>query len=125
TDAWLSALLRNNASESLLHILNHPDSFQYQLIYTQINRNKNNKPFFEQHYLHVDKNRYFNPASTVKLPLALLALEKLNKINKPGVNKFTPMLTDSAYSGQTTVMEDSSSENGLPSVAHYIKKIFL
>src|SRR5690606_26957834 len=34
-------------------------------------------------------------------------------------------LTDSAYSGQTTVMEDSSSENGLPSVAHYIKKIFL
>lgn len=125
TDAWLSELLRNNASESLLHILNNPDSFQYQLIYTQINRNKNNKPSFEQHYLHVDKSQYFNPASTVKMPLALLALEKLNKINKPGVNKFTPMLTDSAYSGQTTVMEDSSSENGLPSVAHYIKKIFL
>lgn len=125
TDAWLAELLHKNASGPLLHILNNPDSFQYQLIYTQINRDKNNKPSFTHHYLHVDKNRYFNPASTVKMPLAFLALEKLNKINKPGVNKFTSMLTDSAYNGQTAVLEDSSSKNGLPSIAHYIKKIFL
>lgn len=125
TDAWLSELLYKNASGPLLHILNNPDSFQYQLIYTQINRDKNNTPSFKHFYLHVDKNRYFNPASTVKMPLAFLALEKLNKINKPGVNKFTPMLTDSAYNGQTTVLEDSTAENGLPSIAHYIKKIFL
>lgn len=125
TDAWLSQLLRNTASEPLLHILNNPDSFQYQLIYTQINRDKNNKPSFKHHYLHVDKNQYFNPASTVKMPLAFLALEKLNKMNEPGVNKFTAMLTDSAYNGQTAVLEDSSSENGLPSIAHYIKKVFL
>lgn len=125
TDAWLAELLHKNASGPLLHILNNPDSFQYQLIYTQINRDKNNRPSFKHFYLHVDKNRYFNPASTVKMPLAFLALEKLNKINKPGVNKFTSMLTDSAYNGQTTVLEDSSSKNGLPSIAHYIKKIFL
>lgn len=125
TDAWFSQLLHNTASEPLLHILNNPDSFQYQLIYTQINRDKSNKPSFEHHYMHVDKTQYFNPASTVKMPLAFLALEKLNKMNKPGVNKFTPMLTDSAYNEQTTVLEDSSSENGLPSIAHYIKKIFL
>lgn len=125
TDAWLAELLHKNASGPLLHILNNPDSFQYQLIYTQINRDKNNRPSFKHFYLHVDKNRYFNPASTVKMPLAFLALEKLNKINKPGVNKFTSMLTDSAYNGQTTVLEDSSSKNELPSIAHYIKKIFL
>ena len=125
TNAWLSQLLRNNASEPLLHILNNPNSFHYQLIYTQINRDHNNKPSFTHHHLHVDRNQYFNPASTVKMPLAFLALEKLNKINKQGVNKFTPMLTDSAYTGQTTVMEDGSAENGLPSIAHYIKKIFL
>lgn len=125
TDAWLAELLHKNASGPLLHILNNPDSFQYQLIYTQINRDKNNRPSFKHFYLHVDKNRYFNPASTVKMPLAFLALEKLNKINKPGVNKFTSMLTDSVYNGQTTVLEDSSSKNGLPSIAHYIKKIFL
>lgn len=125
TDAWLYELLYRNASGPLLHMLNHPDSFQYQLIYTQINRDSHNTPSFKHYYCHVDKNQYFNPASTVKMPLAFLALEKLNKMNKPGVNKYTPMLTDSAYSGQTAVLTDSSSENGLPSIAHYIKKIFL
>ncbi|HRP57419.1 hypothetical protein [Agriterribacter sp.] len=93
TDAWLWQLLHDNASGPLLHILNNPDSFRYQLIYTQINRDKNNKPSFGHHYLHVDKDRYFNPASTVKMPLAFLALEKLNTMNKRGVNKYTPMLT--------------------------------
>jgi hypothetical protein len=35
------------------------------------------------------------------------------------------MLTDSAYSGQTVVTTDTSAANGLPSVAHYAKKVFL
>lgn len=125
TDTWLLQLLRSNASPALLHILNNPDSFRYQLIYTQINRDKNNNPSFKHYRLHVDKNQYFNPASTVKMPLAFLALEKLNRLNRDGINKYTPMLTDSAYQGQTAVTADSTSENGLPSVAHYIKKIFL
>lgn len=125
TDTWLLQLLRSNASPALLHILNNPDSFRYQLIYTQINRDKNNIPAFKHYRLHVDKNQYFNPASTVKMPLAFLALEKLNRLNRDGINKYTPMLTDSAYQGQTAVTADSTSENGLPSIAHYIKKIFL
>ncbi|MFT3949524.1 MAG: serine hydrolase [Agriterribacter sp.] len=124
-DAWLEKLLYDKASPHLINILNNPDTFHYQLIYTQINRNKNNRPSFKHYYLHVDRNQYFNPASTVKMPVAFLALEKLNKINKPGVNKFTTMLTDSAYTGQTTVTADSSAENGMPSVAQYIRKIFL
>ncbi|HRQ50646.1 MAG TPA: serine hydrolase, partial [Agriterribacter sp.] len=121
----MSELLYRNASVPLLRILNHPDSFQYQLIYTQIDRDSNNIPSFKHYYWQVDKNRYFNPASTVKMPLAFLALEKLNTLNRAGVNKYTAMLTDSAYSGQTAVLTDSSAENGLPSIAHYIKKIFL
>ncbi|HEX5025368.1 MAG TPA: serine hydrolase [Agriterribacter sp.] len=125
TDPWLSQLITSKASPLLQHLLDNPDSFQYQLIYTEINRSKNNQPSFTHHYLHVNKDQYFNPASTVKMPLVFLALEKLNAIGEPGVNKFTPMLTDSAYSGQTTVVADSTSQNGLPSIAHYIKKVFL
>ncbi|MCC6288382.1 MAG: serine hydrolase [Chitinophagaceae bacterium] len=124
-DAWLEKLLYDKASPLLTNILNNPDTFHYQLIYTQINRDKNNKPSFKHYYLHVDRNQYFNPASTVKMPVAFLALEKFNKMNKPGVNKFTTMLTDSAYTGQTTVTADSSAENGMPSVSQYIRKIFL
>jgi len=125
TDQWLEDLLRAKASPLLKMILNNPDSFHYQLIYTKIDRDKHNIPSFHHYYLHVDREQYFNPASTVKMPLAFLALEKLHKINVPGVDKFTTMLTDSGYNGQTTVLYDSSAENNMPSVAQYIRKIFL
>ncbi len=125
TDPWLQQLLYSKASPLLLHVLNNPDSFQYQLIYTKIDRDKNNGPHFTHHYLHVDRNRYFNPASTVKLPTALIALEKINQLKSKGINKFTAMLTDSSFSAQTAVLTDTSSANGLPSIAQYLRKIFL
>ena len=125
TDKWLEALLRSDASPLLQHVLDMPDTFQYQLIYTQINRDKNNKPHCRNYYLHVDKDRYFNPASTVKLPVVLSALEKLNQLQVPQLNRNTNMFTDSSYSGQIKVNADTLSENGLPSIAQYIKEIFL
>ena len=125
SNGWLEQLLRKGASPLLLHVLDNPDTFRYQLIYTQINRDKNNQPQFKHYYLHLDKGLYFNPASTVKLPVALAALEKLHEINIPGVDKYTGMLTDSSYSGQLKVYADSLSVNGLPSIAQYIKEIFL
>ena len=125
TDKWLQDLLYSKASPLLLNVLNHPDSFQYQIIYTKIDRDKNNRPHFTNYYLHVDKNKYYNPASTVKLPTALVALEKLNSLRKYGIDRNTPMLTDSSFSTQTIVHKDTSAENGLPSIAQYIRKIFL
>lgn len=122
TDRLVEDLLNQHASPQLRHILQHPDSFQVQLIYTQINRDAQNRPVFKHYYYHADKHIYFNPASTVKMPLAFLALEKLQKL---GIDKYTPMLTDSAFGGQTRVIRDTSAANGLPSIAHYIKKIFL
>jgi hypothetical protein len=124
-DTFLDSLLRSQASPLLLRILDHPDSFHYQLIYTRIDRDKHNRPHFHNEYLHVNALDYFNPASTVKLPLALLALEKIDSLKRFGVDKETPMLTDSAWSGQTTAFTDTSSVNGLPSVAQYVRKIFL
>ena len=125
TDKWLDDLLRSKASPLLLHVLNNPDSFQYQIIYTEINRDKHNVPKFTNHYLHVDRNRYFNPASTVKLPTALIALEKMNEYETNSIDKYSAMFTDSSFSGQTAVKKDTSSTTGLPSIANYIKKIFL
>lgn len=125
TDAWLEQLIRQQASPFLKDILNQPDTFHYQLIYTKIDRDKNNQPHFTNYYFRVNRNEYFNPASMVKLPTALLALEKINTLNKHGVDKFTTMLTDSGYSRQTKVSYDSSAADYLPSVAQYVKKIFL
>jgi hypothetical protein len=125
TDAWLEQLIRQQASPFLKDILNQPDTFHYQLIYTKIDRDKNNKPRFTNYYFRVNRDEYFNPASMVKLPTALLALEKINTLKQYGVDKFTTMLTDSGYSRQTRVQYDSTAANYLPSVAHYVKKIFL
>jgi hypothetical protein len=125
TDAWLQQLFSEKASTLLQNVLSKPDSFQYQIIYTQINRDKKNRPHFTNYYVNVDRDRYFNPASTVKLPTALAALEKLNDMKIKGVDKNTYMLTDSAYNRQTVVTKDTSSANSFPSVAHYIKKVFL
>src|SRR5579872_1585864 len=125
TDAFLQELIRSNASPLLLRVLDKPDSFHYQLIYTRIDRDRHNVPHFHNFYLHVDSLDYFNPASTVKMPLAFLALEKMDGLARYGVDKYTPMLTDSAYPGESTAWTDTSAVDGLPSLAQYIRKIFL
>src|SRR6059058_3175504 len=123
TNQWLKDLLLSKAPPLLKRVLNNPDSFQYQIIYTQINRDGSNDPYFSNYFVNVDRNRYFNPASTVKLPVVLASLEKLNSVVLNGITKYSLMLTDSSYTGETRVLTDSTSENGYPSIAHYIKKI--
>lgn len=106
-------------------ILNDLEQYEVQVIYTQINRDSANMPSFKSFYFNVDSERYFYPASTVKMPTAFLALEKLQNLKQPGLDRNTTFITDSAYSGQTPVYHDSTARNNLPSVAHYIKKIFV
>ena len=125
TDEFLKELLESNASPLLKNILAKPDSFRYQIIYTQINRDKKGTAQFRNYYFRFDPEEYFNPASTVKMPLAFLALEKANELKKYGVDKYSAMLTDSSYAGQTRAWADSSAEDGLPAIAQYIRKIFL
>ena len=125
TDSFLQKILLSSKSRLLQDVLRNKDSFRVQIIYTEINRDKQNNPSFRNYYFNTDTGLYFNPASTVKLPLALLSLEKLNRLNQKGVTKYTSLQIDSNYNWQTPAYLDSSSETGLPSIAHYIKKAFL
>jgi hypothetical protein len=125
TDSLLQNLLLRSDHDLLKTVVHNKDSFRLQIIYTQINRDKHNVPVFTNYNFNVDPNLYFNPASTVKLPLALLSLEKLNTIGKPDVTKYTAIQFDSSFTGQVKAFEDNTSQNNLPSIAHYIKKAFL
>lgn len=107
------------------HILRHPTHNEVQVLYTQIDRDEHNVPHFKSYSYRLNPNRYFYPASTVKLPTAIFALEKLNKLNIQGLTAKSTMITDSAFAGQTKVTKDTSSKNGLPSIENYIKKILL
>lgn len=129
----ISIYSQNNLIEKLLfenhkqfeNVLKNIDTFEVQIIYTQIDRDENNFPSFTTHKYRVNPRNYFYPASTVKLPAAILSLEKLNNLNIVGLNKYTPLKVDSASERQKALTVDSSSESGLPSIAHYIKKVFL
>ena len=125
TDTFLTNLFATNSTPVFQEVIRHPETYRLQIIYTRINRDKHNIPSFRNYYFRVDSTEYFNPASTVKLPLALLSLEKINKLNNLNVTKFTAMQFDSAYSGQTREWNDNTSETGYPFVAHLIKKAFL
>jgi hypothetical protein len=106
-------------------VLANPSIFRYQIIYTQINRDKNGVPHFTNYELNADSNQYFNPASMVKMPLAFLSLEKLNELNKPGVNKNTTIQFDSNYQRQVAMYKDASAPNEKPTIAHLVKRAFL
>lgn len=106
-------------------IIGNPEKYRLQIIYTQINRDKDNNPNFQAYHYRTDLNEYFYPASTVKLFTSALALEKINKLKIKELDKTDIMLTDSVYKGQTSVKVDTTSESGLPSIAHYIKKILV
>ncbi|HEY2583809.1 MAG TPA: serine hydrolase [Mucilaginibacter sp.] len=111
--------------ELFSHILNHPTHNEVQILYTQIDRDENNIPHFTSFSYRLNPNRYFYPASTVKLPTAIFALEKLNELNISGLTMKSVMKTDSSFAGETKMLEDSLSANDLPSVEQYIKEILL
>lgn len=106
-------------------VMQDPDKYRVQVIYTQIDRDAENRPTFTSFDYRVDPDQYFYPASTVKLPTALLALEKINELAIPGLTRNSVMLTDAASDWQTPALTDPSSPTGLPSIAHYVRKILL
>lgn len=118
---FLEKLMKKH-SQHLSDILDHPDKYEVQILYTKIDRNKKNEPHFTTYGYHVNNKKYFYPASTVKLPAVLLAFEKLNKL---GIDKNTTILTGADRPEQTAVLSDTTAENKMPSVAHYAKKILL
>jgi beta-lactamase family protein len=125
SDSFLKNILEKDTDAMFQQVLNDPNTYRLQIIYTQIDRDKKNRPRFKNYYFNYDPNLYYNPASTVKLPLACLSLEKLNKMKISGVNKYTSILFDSSFEKQRSLYKDTSSATGLPSIAHFIKKAFL
>ncbi|SEI12960.1 Beta-lactamase enzyme family protein [Rheinheimera pacifica] len=114
-----------NQHPILQQVLANPEPYRLQIIYTRIDRDTDNNPNLTYYQFGLDDNRYFYPASTVKLPIALLALEWLAEQNVAGLNADTTMLTDAATDWQTAQATDPTSASGFPSIAQYIKKILL
>jgi hypothetical protein len=123
-EAFLDSLLKSHP-QYFGELLKNRELLNVQIIYTQVNRDQNGKPSLQHHQFNTGKRQYFYPASTVKLPIALLALQKLNELKDLQINRNTTLLTGTAFSGQTPVYNDPTTPDGRPTVANYIKKILL
>ena len=123
-DGSLEGLLRSQP-ESFGTVMDDPDKYRVQIVYTQIDRDENNRPDFKTFTYRIDSSDYFYPASTVKLPTVALALAKLNRLDVAGLDRNTSMLTGSATDYQTAAKVDQTSPDGLPSVGNYARKILL
>jgi hypothetical protein len=108
--------------EKFKKLTDHPEKYRLQILYTQIDRDANNKPHLTTYSYRADTNEYFYPASTVKLAASVLALEKLNALK---MDKSATFHTLKNRPSQLEIKTDSSAASGLPSIAHYIKKILL
>lgn len=124
TDSMIVQLLKQYP-EYFDTILKNTKAWNVQFIYTQIDKGANGIPALKNYYYNVNPANYFYPASTVKLPICLLALQKLNELKQQGIDKNSTMITAATSEGQTAVYNDPTTPDGKPSIAQYIKKILL
>lgn len=124
TDTFLESLMQQYP-QYFDGILKNRKDLHVQVIYTQVNRQSNGNPELTPYYFNVDAGQYFYPASTVKLPIVLLALQKLNELKGKGIDRNTTMVTETAFSGQSAVFNDPSAIDGRPTIAQYIRKILM
>jgi len=107
-----------------LRLVARAPEHEVQILYVQIERRENG-PVFTEHGWQLNEEKYFYPASTVKMPVALLALEKLNRLKVDGLDRNTTLLTLKKRDWQSARMMDPTSTTGMPSIAHDLRKIFL
>ncbi|MBC6696526.1 serine hydrolase [Hymenobacter puniceus] len=108
-------------------VLRDPAAYRVQVLYTQINRDARGRPHFRTFRYGAPATQYFYPASTVKLPAAALALQKLRALRAqvPELTAASPLRIDTAFAGQTAVLRDTSALSGRASIGQYIRKVLL
>lgn len=74
----LETILASN-NHNIKRVMDSLSQFAVQIKFTQIER-KDKQVYFTDFNFQVDSTKYFYPASSVKFPIAMLALSKLNTI---------------------------------------------
>jgi len=123
-DSLLVALMKQNPN-NYASLLADPAQYRIQILYTQINRDKNNIPHFKDYSYRLNPNEYFYPASTVKFPLSVLALEKLNDLKITGLNKASTAIYDSVTARQETIYNNPYAIDGRQTIEQAIKEVLV
>ena len=115
-----------NPNPKIQNVLENKNEHEIQILLSEIKRNHSGEVLFKESTYQLDEDLYFYPASTAKLPIAILALQKLNSLKAKGI----PISGDTPFyirnkDEETIVDRDSTQKKGIVTVNHLIKKIFL
>jgi hypothetical protein len=115
-----------SASPEFQEMLSDP-KHEIQIRYTQITRDSVGIPLFNTMSYSENSDAYFYPASTAKLPIAALALQRINELKAQGVaiDLHTPFEIYTDRFNTPIALQDSTKADGHITMAHLIKKIFL
>ena len=122
-DSKVLKTILNQVDRKYINIINNPEKYKFQLMYTKIDRDKNNQPEFTSHSFGIAPEKYFYPASTIKLQIAALSLEKLNRT--PSIDKDTYLKIKAGFGSLQGVAVDTTAKSGLPTIGHYLHKLFV
>ena len=70
-------------NDFLKEIIKKKEDYEIQILLTKIDQ-YNSKVDFQEYKYQLDDNKYFYPASTIKLPIVVLTLKKINELRSKG-----------------------------------------
>ena len=121
----LLEILKDSKESIIKKVQSDLNTHEVQILFTRIHRDSSGLPKFERHNFQVNSKQYFYPASTVKFPVAILALQKIRKLQSQGI----PVTADTPFkvlfSENLIKKTDSTHPKNNLTIAHLIKKIFL
>jgi len=71
-------------SPAIKKVMSDPDKYEVQILFTEVNRSNPSAITFDNYQYKASDEEYFYPASTVKLPTAIIALEKITEYETIG-----------------------------------------
>jgi len=83
SDPIKSAIKEN---EFVRKIIKDKDNYEIQILYTEVSKNNLGQTEFKDFQFQLNDEQYFYPASTIKLPIAIMTLSKINELRAGGSN---------------------------------------
>ena len=79
-------LIIKKREPQLKPVYKNKENHNLQILYTKVVRDSLGMPSFIKYDYKLDSNQYFYPASTMKLPIVALTLQKINELRNTGIN---------------------------------------
>ena len=123
TPSALDSIL--NSSSALKEIVKNKDKYRVQIIYTRLDKKTDGTVTPHHFFFNTNEKNYFYPASLVKLPLSIFAIEKINSLKPVGLSLDSKLSIDSSFACQQALSIDKLSNDGTPSIKNYISKALI